>query len=187
VPALPVAVSGKACRTQVATGRVYGTEPGRWFGILNKKTGDLLSLVQFVSWYHVWSRSLWGLVDSVDMADVRDLKPSDAPALAALYEDYEWWNDRAVDDVRVALQETPVAVGVEVDGELVAGARVLTDHVYYAAVYDVIVATDRRGEGLGETLMNAVVSHPDLQRVPGLSLLCRRGLVGYYESVGFEV
>ncbi len=81
---------------------------------------------------------------------------------------------------------TEVAVGVEDAGRLVASARVLTDSIYYANVFDVVVATDRRGEGLGGTLMEAVVEHPDLQGVVGLSLLCRRGLVPFYESVGFE-
>lgn len=64
-----------------------------------------------------------------------------------------------------------------------AAARVLTD---YANVFDVIVAADRRREGIGEVLMEAVTTHPALQEVGGLSLLCRDGLVAYYESVGFE-
>ena len=51
---------------------------------------------------------------------------------------------------------------------------------------NVIVAADRRGEGLGGDLMAAVVEHPNLRDVDGLSLLCRRGLVPYYETVGFE-
>jgi predicted GNAT family N-acyltransferase len=121
------------------------------------------------------------------MTRVRDLTPDDAQELTGLYEDYEWWDDREVEDVRAALAETEVAVGVEDDGDLVASARVLTDYTYYANVFDVIVAAHRRGEGLGETLVEAVVDHPDLQSVVGLSLLCRRGLVPYYESVGFDL
>jgi len=121
------------------------------------------------------------------MTRVRDLTPDDAQELTALYDDYEWWDDREVEDVRAALAETEVAVGVEDGGDLVASARILTDYTYYANVLDVIVAGHRRGEGLGETLMQAVVDHPDLQSVVGLSLLCRRGLVPYYESVGFEL
>ena len=88
--------------------------------------------------------------------------------------------------MRRALVETGVAVGVEVDGELVATARVLTDRTYYAKVYDVIVAAGRPGEGHGERLLGAVVDHPDLQAVDGLALNCRAGLVGFYELVGFE-
>jgi predicted N-acetyltransferase YhbS len=116
---------------------------------------------------------------------VRDLTPADAPAVTRLYGDYGWWADRTVDGVRTALAETDVAVGV-VDDDPIAAARVLTDFTYYANVFDVVVAADRRGEGVGERLLRAVVDHPDLQRVDGLSLLCRTGLVPYYESVGFE-
>ena len=120
------------------------------------------------------------------MTTIRNLTPANAEALAALYGDYEWWADRTVEDVRRALAETEVAVGVEADGELVAAARVLTDYTYYAKVYDVIVAADSRGEGHGERLLEAVVDHPDLQAVDGLALGCRAGLVRFYESVGFE-
>ena len=120
------------------------------------------------------------------MTTVRDLTPADAETLTALYRDYEWWADRTTEDVRRALVETGVAVGVEADDELVAAARVLTDRTYYAKVYDVIVAADRRGEGHGGRLMEAVREHPDLRSVDGLALGCREGLVEFYESVGFE-
>ena len=121
------------------------------------------------------------------MPTVRDLSPDDAPELTALYEEYEWWDDRTVSEVRVALAETEVAVGIEDGGDLVAAARVLTDYQYYANVFDIIVAANRRGEGLGETLVEAIVDHPDLQSTPGVALLCRDGLVPFYESLGFEV
>ena len=120
------------------------------------------------------------------MTTIRNLTPADAEALTALYRDYEWWADRTTEDVRRALAETGVAVGIEADDELVAAARVLTDRTYYAKVYDVIVAADRRGEGHGGRLMEAVREHPDLQSVDGLALSCREGLVEFYESVGFE-
>ncbi len=71
------------------------------------------------------------------MSEIRDLTPDDAEALTALYEGYEWWADRESGDVRAALSETDVAVGVEDAGELVAAARVMTDHTYYAIVFDV--------------------------------------------------
>jgi predicted GNAT family N-acyltransferase len=110
-----------------------------------------------------------------------------AEALRALYRDYDWWNDRDVEDVRRALANTdePVLLRDEA-GEPVASARVLTDYVYYAMVYDVIVADDRRGDGLGEELMKAVREHPRLQDVSP-ALLAREGLVPFSEQCGFEV
>lgn len=114
-----------------------------------------------------------------------ELTPADAPALTALYEEYGWWADRTVEDVRTALARTPVAVGLRDDGDLVAAARVVTDGVFYAKLYDVVVAESRRGEGVGAELLDAVVSHPELDDV-FLSVTCREGLVGFYERAGFE-
>lgn len=116
----------------------------------------------------------------------RDLTTADAETVTALYGEYEWWEDRTEVDVRRALAETEVAVGVE-DDDLVAAARVLTDYTYYANVFGVVVVADRRWEGLGHEVMAALRDHPDLQAVAGLSLLCRRGLVPFYETVGFEL
>jgi GNAT superfamily N-acetyltransferase len=53
-------------------------------------------------------------------------------------------------------------------------------------VSGVVVAGDRRGEGLGERLLAALVDHPDRQGLPGRSLSCRRGLVSFYGAVDFE-
>lgn len=120
------------------------------------------------------------------MCSIRELSPADARALTPLYGEYDWWADRTVDDVRSGLAETDLALGIETDGDLVASARVVTDYTYYATVYDVIVARDRRREGVGTQLLSALVDHPDLQSLPRLSLLCREGLVAYYETIGFE-
>lgn len=120
------------------------------------------------------------------MTRVRRLEPEDASELTDLYGDYEWWADRNVDDVRVALAETDVAFGLDRNGELIAAARVLTDRIYYAMVYDVIVAAEYRSEGYGRRLMEAVVEAPELNDLGELALFCRRGLVRFYESIGFE-
>ncbi|WP_195156028.1 GNAT family N-acetyltransferase [Halococcus agarilyticus] len=61
------------------------------------------------------------------------------------------------------------------------------DFVYYAEVYDVIVAESRRNEGVGERLMEAIVEHPALEAIDVIELLCREGLVPFYETCGFEV
>lgn len=118
--------------------------------------------------------------------DVIELKTEDASAVRRLYDDFEVWAGRSNEEVREALSNTPLALGVD-DDELVTAARVLTDFVFYAKVYDVIVAADRRNRGYGERLMGAVVDHPRLSDVDVVDLRCREGLVPFYESVGFEV
>jgi len=114
----------------------------------------------------------------------RDLGPDDASEYVALFSDYAWWADREVPPFRDALTETDEAIGLRADGDLVAAARVLTDYVHYAMVYDVIVAEDRRGEQLGERLLQAVVDHPALSGIT-VTLAAREGLVPFYERGGF--
>ena len=113
-----------------------------------------------------------------------ELGPGDAAELTALYEAYDWWADREVESVREALEHS-LAIGIREDGELVASARIVTDGVYYAKCYDVLVAEARRGDGVGGELLEAVVSHPAIEDV-FLSLTCREGLVPFYERCGFE-
>ncbi len=107
--------------------------------------------------------------------------------LHALYQ-HEWWSaGRSVEDVRRMLRETDLLIGlVESEtGRLVGFCRVLSDFVYHATLYDVIVAADDRGRGLGRRLMDAVVAHPRLQDVKALWLCCRPELARFYERWGF--
>ena len=48
-------------------------------------------------------------------------------------------------------------------GEQVAFARVVTDRATYAWLCDVFVAETARGQGIGKSLVAAIVEHPDLQ------------------------
>jgi GNAT superfamily N-acetyltransferase len=117
----------------------------------------------------------------------RSFGPNAAADLIDLYETFEWWADRGETALGRALAATDevVALRDEGTGDFVAAARVLTDYTYYAMVFDVIVREGYRGDGLGEELMAALVTHPPLSNVD-LSLLAREGLHPFYESCGFE-
>lgn len=115
-----------------------------------------------------------------------ELAPSDAADLAALYDDYHAWSYRDADRVATAIDGADLALGLRDGDRLVAAARVLTDRTYYAAIYDVVVATDRRGEGLGRQLLDAVLAHDALGDVPRITASCREGLTGFYADCGFE-
>lgn len=104
----------------------------------------------------------------------------------ALYRDHEWWDDRDLVSVQRAIENSDVFVGLQADGDLVASARVLTDGVFYARIYDVIVAADRRGDGLGKRLMEETIDHPKLAGVETIHLDCQSDLAPFYERVGFE-
>jgi GNAT superfamily N-acetyltransferase len=64
-------------------------------------------------------------------------------------------------------------------------ARVITDRATFAYLADVFVLESHRGRGLAKWLMEAILSHPDLQ---GLRrwILATRDAHGLYERFGFR-
>jgi GNAT superfamily N-acetyltransferase len=101
----------------------------------------------------------------------------------------EWWTadrDRADVDAVLAGSDAVVAFADAETAELVAFARAIADGVYKAFVFDVIVAPERRNEGLGERLMDAILEHPVVADVEHVELYCREAMVPFYERWEFE-
>ena len=107
--------------------------------------------------------------------------------LHELYQ-HEWWTQgRRLEDIRRMLAATNVTIACEdtASGQLIAFSRVLTDTVYRAHLFDVIVAKGYRGQGLGGRLVESVLEHPRV-RVERIWLSCRPELVPFYEKWGFS-
>lgn len=71
------------------------------------------------------------------------------------------------------------------DGASRGFARVITDRATFAYLCDVFVDPAVRGQGAGKALMEAVMSHPDLQNLRRW-MLATRDAHGLYEQYGFE-
>jgi predicted GNAT family N-acyltransferase len=124
------------------------------------------------------------------MPTYRVIDSLDDRRMAQLMELYreEWWtHERTTDQVRELLRWSDLVVGLcdERNDRLVAFARVLTDRVFRAFVFDVIVAKTHRGDGLGLRIMREVLDHPMLREVELIELYCRPELTAFYERLGF--
>src|SRR5258708_18392138 len=100
----------------------------------------------------------------------------------------EWWSrGRRIEDVRRAVLHSDLIFAFcdPANGRLAAFARVLTDYVYKAVIFDVIVEGSHRDTGVGRLLLEAITSHPALQLVENLELYCRPELVAFYRKWGF--
>jgi N-acetylglutamate synthase-like GNAT family acetyltransferase len=80
--------------------------------------------------------------------------------------------------------QNSLCFGVYVQGRQAAFARVITDRATYAYLCDVFTVEGQRGGGLGKRLLEAVMSHPDLQGLRRWSLLTRDAH-GLYRRFGF--
>ena len=119
---------------------------------------------------------------------IETLTQSQISQLHQLYQN-EWWSEsRSLDDVKRMLDHTDLMIGlVDQRDELVAFCRVLTDFVYRAMVYDVMVASEWRNQGIGRKIMDCLVGHPRLTEVSSITLHCRGEMIPFYEKWGFEL
>ena len=82
------------------------------------------------------------------------------------------------------LRHTDVAVTAW-DGDVLIGfGRVLTDYVYRATIWDVIVDKAYQSQGVGTDIVQRILNHPRLKKVE-LFWLCTR-MPDFYEKLGFS-
>ncbi|PZV13621.1 MAG: GNAT family N-acetyltransferase [Leptolyngbya sp.] len=118
---------------------------------------------------------------------IYQLTPAQIEQLHQMY-GQEWWSkERTLADVPTLLSNSDLLFGLwdEEAQRLAAFSRVLTDWVYRAIVFDVIVAADYRGQGLGAKLIEHVTTHPHLAQVECIQLFCTPEMQPFYEKYGF--
>ncbi len=106
--------------------------------------------------------------------------------LLDLYKNEFWSHKRTREQVEKMLAASDIVIGlVDECDRLVAFTRVLTDFIYRAMIYDVIVKPSHRNMGLGAKLMELVTNHPKLSSVELISLYCLPEMINFYERRGF--
>ncbi len=118
---------------------------------------------------------------------IETLSEGQIDRLVALY-DAEWWTrGRSRADVAAMLAGSDLTLGIVTDaGELVGFVRALTDGVFKAMIFDVIVAPSHRGLGAGDLLMRHLIDHPRLAAVRHKELYCLPEMVPFYARHGFS-
>jgi GNAT superfamily N-acetyltransferase len=124
---------------------------------------------------------------SVQYPVVNALSEAQIEQLHVLYQG-EWWSaGRTLADVRVMLRHCDFVFGIVApeSEELLAFARVLTDHVFKAVLFDVIVHPEHRAAGLGSYLISHITTHPVLSQVRHIELFCLPERRDFYVRHGF--
>jgi predicted GNAT family N-acyltransferase len=107
--------------------------------------------------------------------------------LYRLYQAHWWSKGRKKADIERMLKHSDLIVAFcEPNSKrLIAFSRILTDYVYRASIFDVIVEASYRGNGLGRILMDTIVNHQDLKSVERLDLVCLPEMIPFYQKWGF--
>lgn len=125
----------------------------------------------------------------IEVTLTHTLSPAQVDQLLAFYEDVWWAKGRSRVGVEKMLRGCLPFAFIEAPGDaqgrLVAFARVVGDGIYKATIFDVIVAPDQRGTGLGQYVMDAVMAHPEVASVRHVELQCKPELDEFYRRWGF--
>ncbi|NQZ24108.1 MAG: GNAT family N-acetyltransferase [Colwellia sp.] len=104
-----------------------------------------------------------------------------------LYKEVWWGKERTLKDTFECVRGSQICIGIiGADGNLIAFTRIISDFIYKAIIFDVIVSSARRGSGLGQTLMELVRSHDRLKKVKHFELYCLPEMESFYARLGFS-
>jgi GNAT superfamily N-acetyltransferase len=113
-----------------------------------------------------------------------DRKEIDPKQVWGLYRTADWAKNRTFEETETILAQSSLVLSLWEDHRLVAFARVLTDFVVRAVIFDVIVHPKERGKGLGRLLMEKLLTHPSLEKVP-VFILQTKDKQAFYTKFGF--
>ena len=105
----------------------------------------------------------------------------------------DWWRlteimaraplfDRKPFDLAMAFRNSYAVVFAYHEGILVGAARAVSDGVYYASIFDVVVSPEHQGCGAGRRMVSALLAKLPVERVFLTSVF---GKEGFYERFGF--
>lgn len=104
----------------------------------------------------------------------------------ALFEQATFWaQGRDLTGLTQALLASDVIVTAWDDRQLIGLARALSDQVYRATIWDVVVLSDYRGQGLGKQLVKTLLETPELKQVERVYLMTTHHQA-FYERLGFQ-
>jgi ribosomal protein S18 acetylase RimI-like enzyme len=102
--------------------------------------------------------------------------------------DTVWGTTRNLDDVKKMLRNCNflALINSRDAKEIIGFARFLSDSVYRAMIYDVVVSGKYQGRGFGKLLINILLKQDLLQSVERIELYTRDEKVSFYERLGFK-
>jgi N-acetylglutamate synthase-like GNAT family acetyltransferase len=98
------------------------------------------------------------------------------------------WNEiyrRTEEELARTLRNSWHLVTATHDGELVGAGRLVSDGIQYAVVFDMIVAPEWQGRGIGSEILRRLLARCDEAGIRDVLLFAARGTESFYRSHGF--
>ena len=96
-----------------------------------------------------------------------------------------WAKGRNTNQLRKLLSKSPVVISLWRNKRMVGFGRATSDGIYRAVLWDIIVAGDLQGMGLGRQVVDALLASPPLRSVERIYLMTTNSSE-FYLQLGFK-
>ena len=120
------------------------------------------------------------------MKIIESLSNEQIDQLSSIYQKTWFTQDRKINDIKNMLENSYLILGFIEDGELIGFCRAISDGVYKAFLFDVIVKGEYQNKGIGSLIMDTVLNHQKLINVKHIELYCPETITPFYKKLGFE-
>jgi ribosomal protein S18 acetylase RimI-like enzyme len=111
--------------------------------------------------------------------------PGQLQQLQQLLDAHSFWaSGRSRRDLSLMLAGSQAAISAWQGSRLVGFGRATSDGVFRAVLWDVVVAGEHQGRGLGRKIVEALLGEPALRGVERTYLMTTNS-AGFYEQLGF--
>lgn len=103
-----------------------------------------------------------------------------------LYKQAWWALDRGLTSTIKVIEGSDLNVGVfDASNQLIGYARVITDGVEKAMIFDVIVDKMHRGKKLGRLIIDTIINSDACSSTNHVELYCKEEMKPFYANLGF--
>jgi ribosomal protein S18 acetylase RimI-like enzyme len=114
-------------------------------------------------------------------------KPGHLRQLQTLLNEHSFWaQGRSQQELRRMLAGSQAVVSAWLGPDLVGFGRATSDGVFRAVLWDVVVASEHQGLGLGRQMVEALLASPALTGIERVYLMTTNSS-GFYEQLGFKI
>jgi GNAT superfamily N-acetyltransferase len=106
--------------------------------------------------------------------------------LASLYENVWFTQNRKKEDIKTMLSHSYLTLGFVKSDELIGFCRVISDGIFKAFLFDVIVKEEYQNKGIGRIIIETTVNHKKLINIKHIELYCPDRITPFYKKLGFD-
>ena len=115
------------------------------------------------------------------------LKPTNAlNKLQKLLDNNAFWaKNRTINDLKKCLANSDVIISIWVGNEIVGFGRALTDGIYRAVLWDIVIDQNHQGKGFGKLIVNNLLSSKEIKNTKKIYLMTTNKKL-FYSQMDFK-